>query len=218
VNHGERGLLELGEVALGRVFDQQALVAAIVGFAHRRLHADFRRDAGQQEMRDALRPEQVVELGGVEGTLARLDDDRFARAWGKLRHDVVAGLTVDQDAAHRARIPDPQRRPASLALGRRAVGEIGAVAFARVDDANTVPSRPREQVAHGRDDRGQATHVVAERFAEAAALDEIALHVDHDQRRGRGLERVGVRPRRDLRHGRVRAPAPPRGVRPCKGR
>ena len=44
----------------------------------------------------------------------------------------------------------------------------------------------REQLGYDRDDAFQARHVVAERIAEAAPLDEVALHVDdHERRRGR---------------------------------
>ena len=40
------------------------------------------------------------------------------------------------------------------------------------------PDQPRRR----RDDRLQPRHVVAERVAEAARLDEVALHVDDDER------------------------------------
>ena len=40
-DHLQRGLLELGEIALGRVLGEQAFVAAVVRLAHRRLHADL---------------------------------------------------------------------------------------------------------------------------------------------------------------------------------
>ena len=55
------------------------------------------------------------------------------------------------------------------------------MAFARVDDQYAQAARGTEHVA-ARPDRGlQLRHVVAERFAEAARLQEIALHVDDNQ-------------------------------------
>ena len=44
------------------------------------------------------------------------------------------------------------------------------------------PSRGVEDGAAGRDRRMQAGHVVAEGLAETAVLEEVALHVDDDQR------------------------------------
>ena len=49
-DHLDRRRLELGKVALRRILDQQALVAAVIGLAHRGLDADFRRDAGEHQM------------------------------------------------------------------------------------------------------------------------------------------------------------------------
>jgi hypothetical protein len=46
-----------------------------------------------------------------------------------------------------------------------------------------------DETANRRNDRAEAGDVVAEALAEAAGLDEIALHVDHDQRCLRGIER-----------------------------
>ncbi len=49
--------------------------------------------------------------------------------------------------------------------------------------------------------RRKQRDVVAERFAEAARIDEVALHVDDDQRGGAGLESKGVRFRNHGGHG-----------------
>src|SRR5207245_933876 len=138
----ERSLLELGKVALGRVLDQQALVAAVVRLAHRGLHADLGRDAGQEQMRDSLRSQHLVQRRRIESTLAGLDDDGLAGPRSELRHDVVTRLAVDQNPTHRARVPDPERGPAALPLGRRAIGEIRTVTLARVDDLEPGTPRP----------------------------------------------------------------------------
>src|SRR2546421_10890 len=71
-HHGERARLELGKVALGRILDQQAVEAAVVGLAHRRLDAHLRRDPGEQQMRSTELGELGRERRGMEGALARL--------------------------------------------------------------------------------------------------------------------------------------------------
>ena len=50
-------------------------------------------------------------------------------------------------------------------------------------------ARGVEQRRAGRDRRGEQRHVVAERLAEAARLEEVALHVDDDERGARQIER-----------------------------
>ncbi len=98
---------------------------------------------------------------------------------------------------------------AAQALGRRAVGEVGRVALARVQD--------RPAVARGRARSASATvgtiavtrrQVVAERLAEAAGLEEIALHVDDDERGARGSKRKAKGLAGDFDHGRVRGNRP----------
>ena len=86
-------------------------------------------------------------------------------------------------------------RRAALDLGRRRVGQIGQMAFAGVDDQHAGVAR---RLQHRRDRLHRARQlrdVVAERFAEAAGLQEVALHVDDEERRGRPVEidRLGLR-------------------------
>jgi hypothetical protein len=91
-------------------------------------------------------------------------------------------------------------------LGRRAVREIGAVPLARVDHQHAGAPRGVEHALAGRDDGLQRRDIVAERFAEAARLHEIALHVDDEERRRVRLEGELVRLGRNgfLRHGTFR--------------
>src|SRR4051812_29456234 len=51
-DHFERGLLELGEIALRAILDQQAFITAIVVLAHAGLHADLGGDAGEEQVSD----------------------------------------------------------------------------------------------------------------------------------------------------------------------
>jgi hypothetical protein len=67
-------------------------------------------------------------------------------------------------------------------FGVRQVGQVGTVRFPRVDDGHAGGATGVEQAADHRHDRGNPAHVVAERLAEPPGLDEIALHVDDDQR------------------------------------
>ena len=55
--------------------------------------------------------------------------------------------------------------------------------FARVNDQDAMAARGGEHRAAGRNRRLQARYVVAERGAEAAGFEEIALHIDDHQRR-----------------------------------
>ena len=54
-DHGECRGFELGEVTLGGILDQQAVVAAVVGFAHRCLDTDLGGHAGEHEVRHVER-------------------------------------------------------------------------------------------------------------------------------------------------------------------
>ena len=75
----------------------------------------------------------------------------------------------------------------SLAGGQ--VGQVGQVALPGVDDQHPGRAGGGEQLLQRRDDGGQLGDVVAEGLAEAAGQQEVALHVDHDQRHLAGRQR-----------------------------
>src|SRR5262249_5134467 len=104
-------------------------------------------------------------------------------------------------------VSDPSLESAARLLGRRAIGEIVTVPLARMDDHE--PAHPRlAQYALGRwHGPAEQRHVVAQRLAEPAGIDEIALEVDHQERGRRRLERERVRLRLDVWHG--HSPLPP---------
>ena len=141
-----------------------------------------------------------LEVGRVERALAGLVDHRLAVERIELGDDVVAGLAADQDAAHRPGVADAHRGRAALDLGRRRIGEIRAVAFARVDDQQACGARRVEHRFAGADRGLQQRHVVAERFAEAARLEKVALHVDDDERGPFELDGERLRLGGDLRY------------------
>ena len=97
-------------------------------------------------------------------------------------NDVVAGLAAHQDAAHRTGVADAGGAAAADFLGRRQVGEVRAMALARVHHQQSGVAPRRQQPPVGLDGAAKLRHVVAEHFAEAARFQEVALHVDDQQR------------------------------------
>ena len=77
---------------------------------------------------------------------------------------------------------------AALDLCRRRIGQIGQVAFAGVDDQQAVAARRIEHARHGATGALEQRHVVAERLAEPAGLEKVALHVDDEERGLRPVE------------------------------
>ena len=139
-DHLERGPMVALVGRAGAVRQQQALVAAIVGVAHRRVHADVGRDAGERDVLDALAAEQQVEIGGVERSLARLVDDRFARQRRELGNELPARLAANENLSARARIADARADAlAAPALVRRQIAQIGPMPLARVHDVVAEP-------------------------------------------------------------------------------
>ena len=118
----------------------------------------------------------------------------------------MAGLAADQDAAHRPGVADALRRLAAGELGGRRVGQVGAVALAGVDHQDAGGARGVERAGAGADRALEQRDVVAERLAEAAGLEEVALHVDDDERGAAGVEGRSARARR--RGGRAHRRAP----------
>jgi len=74
-----------------------------------------------------------------------------------------------------------------------AAREIGAVALARMDDHHLAGTGGVEHAPARPDHVLQRRDVVAERLAEPTRLDEVALHVDDDQRRRAWIELELVR-------------------------
>src|SRR5260370_19855336 len=78
LDHLETHLLEFGKVRADAVLGDQAVVAAVVGLADGGVDAHFGGDAGDDELGDAAVLEDRMQVGGVEGALAGLVDDRLA--------------------------------------------------------------------------------------------------------------------------------------------
>ena len=159
-------------------------------------------------MVDAAVLQHQLEIGLVKGALSRLVDHRLPGRGIKFGDDVVPGLAPHENAPHRARSADAQRRIAALDFHRRGIGEIRPVAFPRMDDEDTGAPRSRQHVRARSDSRLEPGHVVAERGAEPAGLQKIPLHVDNKQRRPAGFDRNRRRLRfyRPYCHGTFRLP------------
>ncbi len=180
--------MEFGKIGGAAIGQHDAAIAAIIGLAHRGVDADFGGHPAHQKILDAVFPQHVVEFGRVERALAGLVDDDLTVERIQCGTDVVAGFAADQDPPHRPGIADAQGWRAALDLGRRRVGQIGQMTLAGMQDEQSAIAGC---VQHRRD-RFHRTRklrdIVAQGFAEAARLHEIALHVDDQKRRGRPVE------------------------------
>ena len=181
-DHGEPDRVEFREVRADAVLGHEAVVTAIVGFANRGVDTHFSRDASHDELADAAILKKEMEFGCPERTFARLVDYGLPRQWSEFWNDVVTGLAANEDSSHRTEIADAWTVAAAFFFRRWQIGKIGAVAFAGVHDDEAVRAPRVKQPADWRDRPAQLRHVVAERFAKAAALEKVALHIDDDQR------------------------------------
>jgi hypothetical protein len=127
--------------------------------------------------------------------VARLVDDDFARQRREFVDDFPAGFAAHQDASAGAFVADAGadalRAPA---LVGRQVGEVGAMAFAGVDD---VVARFAHRRQYGLDrcyGRAREREVVAHLVDVAADAAEIGLHVDDDERGVVRREAAVIRP------------------------
>eukprot|EP00962_Isochrysis_galbana_P051094 scaffold22435_cov120-Isochrysis_galbana.AAC.2 len=183
---------------LRRVRHQQALVAAVVGLADRRLHADLRRDAGHQQVGDAEPPELVLEIGVPEGALAGLVDDDLTRDRGDRPHDRVAGLALDEHPSARL-VQHLADGTASPLLRRRQVAQVGLVRLKRVEHRHAGSTGGFQQ-SRGRAQRSlEQRNVVPVGVAEAPRLQEVALPINVEQ--AQPAVRGGERERLGRRHG-----------------
>jgi len=88
------------------VAQQHALEAAVVRFAHRRVHADVGGDAGEDQVADTTAMQDELQIGGAERALAGLVDDRLARHRVELGNDVPTRFAAHENAAAGAGVTD----------------------------------------------------------------------------------------------------------------
>ena len=161
--------LKCGKIARRRVLDQQAFVAAIVGLAHRGLHADLGGHASEHELRDCRAPS--------------------ASPRRRSRRTCPCRACRRPSRPRRARIPARSRRPGSPRMRMRPIGpgspmrsdglprsrlaggqseRSGLWRLARMQDRPALGAEQRDQRGDRRHDGVDRRQVVAERLAEAA--------------------------------------------------
>ena len=140
-------------------------------------------------LRQAAGPQDHVELGPREGAVGGLVDDRLARLGGDRIDDGEARLAAHEKAAERPDLADLQEAGLDQrGAMRRQVGKVGTVALPRVDDGEAGAPRGRQEASRLGHRRADAAEVVAHGGEVAVIVDEVALHVDEDERGAVGGE------------------------------
>ena len=195
----------------GGVGENQALIAPVVGLAHRGVDTHVGGDAGQHQVRDLVGPEQQVEVGGVERALAGLVHDELAGDRGHLGHDLPARLAADEDPparSVRADLGADLRRTPPLVCGQ--VAQVGRMTLTGVDDGHPRAPGVLEQPGGGRQPRPGEADVVPHLVDVAAGAAEVDLPVDADHRELPRVDRAVVGPR--VRTGCDRSDRPSSGL------
>src|SRR4051812_15497672 len=76
----------------------------------------------------------------------------------------------------------------------RAIGKIGAVRLASVDDVESQFTKASQDIQDGLDGLARDGHVVSHGADVAFLVEEVALHINDDQRRGVGMHQSVVWP------------------------
>ncbi len=126
-----------------------------------------------------------------EGAVARLVDHRLAGARLQLVDQVMSEFAAHQQAAEGAGAADGSASGlGAAALGLGQVGKIRSMAFTGVHHQHAHAARAIQQRLDRRDRRAQAADVHAGLVGVSAQRAEVALHVDHQQRRMLEEQRV----------------------------
>lgn len=134
--------LKAGVVALSRILDKQAFIAAVIGLADRGLHTDLRGDAGHDQMGRTDPIKIRLQTGVVERPLARLLHDDLTLSRRQFGHDVAARLATDQQPPHGALVTDLERLAPAPELRRWAIRQIQLVALLGVHDRHAMRTKP----------------------------------------------------------------------------
>jgi len=163
----------------GAVRQEQALVPAVVGVAHRRVDADVGRDARQGDVLDAFAAEEQIQIGGVEGSFPGLIDDGFAFKRSQLWNNFPSRFSTNEDPPARPRVANSGSDTLTTpSLVPWKIRQIRTMAFARVHDEETFPSGLAKHALNRCDWRARKGNVVAHLVDISACATEIDLHVD----------------------------------------
>src|SRR5712675_705385 len=181
LDHRQSGLVKLRKVRCAAVRQHDAAEASVVCLPHRRIDTDLGGDTANQQRFDATVAQYQLKVGLAECALTGFVDNRLPGCRIKLRNDVVAGFASHKNPTHRASSPDPQRWIATLDLQARRVGQIRAMALARMD--NRDPGLPccRQYCPAGLPRRAQQRNVIAKGGTKPSRLKKIALHIDDEE-------------------------------------
>src|ERR1700676_5495630 len=105
----------------------------------------------------------------------------------------MSRLASDQNATHWSRITDRSLAVAAHLLGWWKIRHIGSMPFPGVNNFQALPSPSRQQPPVRFNGTPKLVYVISEHFPESARLQEIALHIDNDERALRRLEVISVR-------------------------
>lgn len=92
LDHLQRRFLEFREIRPDAIRRDNALVAAVIGFANGCCHADLSRYPAHDERLDRVVLQDQLQVGFIERALTRLVDNGFTERWVQLWNDVVPCL------------------------------------------------------------------------------------------------------------------------------
>src|SRR5271154_3252333 len=149
---------------------QQAFKAAIVGLAHRGVHAHVGGDAGEHQVANPGAAQDQLEIGGEESTLAGLVDDGLAGERCEVRYDLPSRLAAHQYSPAGSGVADSGADSAAAPLlVRRQIGEVGAMAFSGMHHVTAPRARGLENLPDGLD-RGAGEAYIVAHLVDVAAL------------------------------------------------
>ena len=125
--------MELGKVGGTTVRRHDAAVTAIVGLAHRGVHAYLGGNAADDEIFNSAIEENGLQVSGKEGTFTRLINNWLARFGIEFGNQVVAGFATNKDTSHWARITDARTGRTAFDFGLGCITHVGTMPFTGVN-------------------------------------------------------------------------------------
>jgi len=177
-----------GEIRRHAVTEHDAFIAAVIGLANGRVHAHLERDAANDERLDAAIDENLVQVRGVKGALARLVDDRFAGDRINLIDDVVPLLRRERGCGPSVRLVPINVFPPRVSFAGGQSDRSGRWP-SRVWTMNIFFSRAFANTLSRGGTAASSSEVSLPSISpKPPGKDEVALHVDDNERSGLGIE------------------------------
>jgi len=157
------------------IFNDNAMIATIVGLPDGGVDANFRCDATHQQGSNALGRENHLEIRSIKGSFPRFVHNRFTFVRIKCGNDIVTGFPSNQHASFGTGSTNHLFLVSAHGLVRVQIREIGSVSLAGVNDENSGVAGPFEDLFAGRNGLLQLGNVVAEGVSETVGLQEVPL-------------------------------------------